>query len=183
LIAVFTFSLGDLIAGLTDDNQWEWVGRCKPEIEGESSLNRLNAELTVQPISESHKHLLNLYGLAKFANQPAALELRQELSTAQTDGTADALIIAYFAPAPREPGELLGIIIGLRPQKYELFRTFVTLHFGRPDLIGRITCGFFGFVEPSRPGLRIPTKDEFLKGRPYFAVEDISFVFSAKPLP
>jgi hypothetical protein len=160
MTAVFSFSLGDLVAGLTDDNQWEWVGHCKAEIGGESSLNRLNAELTVQPISECHKHLLDLYVLAKFQNQPAALELRQELSTAQTDGTADAVVIS--APFKDEPEQLLGITIGLRPQKYELFRTFVTLHFGRSDLIGRITCGFFWFVEPSRPGLRIPTKNEFL---------------------
>jgi hypothetical protein len=182
MIAVFTFSLGDLIAGLTDANQWQWVGRCKAEIGGESSLNRLNAELTVQDISECHKRLLDLYVLAKFENQPAALELRQELSTAQTDGTADAVIINYNAPIKEFPEEFLGITIGLRPQKYELFRTFVTLHFGRPDLIGRITCAFFGFVEPSRPGLRIPTKNEFLKGRPYLVVQDCSFVFSAKPL-
>jgi hypothetical protein len=181
MIAVFTFSLSDLVAGLTHDNQWKWVGRCKAEIEGESSLNRLNAELTVQNISECHRFLLDLYVLAKFQDQPAALELRQELSTAQTDGTADAVVIN--APFKDAAEELLGITIGLRPQKYELFRTFVTLHFGRSDLIGRIICSFFGFVEPSRPGLRIPTKNEFLEGRPYLVVEDISFVFSAKPLP
>jgi hypothetical protein len=180
---VFTFKFSDLIAGLTGANQWQWYGRCNAEIEGEGSLNRLNAELTVQNISESYKRLLDGYVLANFEKQPAALELKQELSTAQTDGTADAMIISYHAPIRELPEELLGITIGLRSQKFELFRTFVTLHFGKPDLIGRITCGFFGFVEPSRPGLRIPTKNEFLKGRPYLVVEDVSFVFSAKTLP
>src|SRR5438067_12263583 len=112
--AVFTFKLGDLIAGLTDANQWEWHGRCKAEIGSESSLNRLNAELTVQNISECHKHLLNLYVVANFVDQPAALEVQQELSTAQTDGTADAVILNDNAAIKELPEELLGITIGLR---------------------------------------------------------------------
>jgi hypothetical protein len=33
------------------------------------------------------------------------------------------------------------------------------------------------------PGLRIPTKSEFMKGRPYLTLDNSSFVFAAKPLP
>jgi hypothetical protein len=181
MIAIFTFNLVDLIAGLTNANQWEWHGRCRAEIENESALNRLNTELTVQNISECHVHDRHI--LANFDKQPAALELQQVLSAAKADGTADAMIIDYHSPSKEFHKELLGITIGLRSQKYELFRTFVTLHFGKPDLIGRIICRFYGFVEPSRPGLKFPTKSEFLKGRPYLVIDNSSFVFSSKPLP
>jgi hypothetical protein len=79
--------------------------------------------------------------------------------------------------------ETLGVNFGLRPQRYELFRTFVTLHFGRPDLIGRIITSFVGFAASSEGGLHIPNYNEFLEGRPYLILDDSSIVFSAKPLP
>jgi hypothetical protein len=184
--AVFTFKVSDLIAGLTRSNQWEWHGHCKAEIE--SSINHLKAELSVNNISECD--LVTRHIVANFdRKQAVASELEQELSAAQTDGTKDAMLITYWPAiaydADRTPPtteEFLGIEIGLRSEKYELFRAFLTLHFGRPDLIGRITCSFYGFA-PSQPGLRIPTKSEFLKGRPYFALDDSSLVFSATPLP
>ena len=91
---------------------------------------------------------------------------------------ADATIVRKY-----EERETIGVTIGLRPQKYELFRTFVTLHFGRQDLIGRIIIPFVGFAASSGSGLIIPTYDEFLEGRPYLILDDSSIVFSAKPLP
>ena len=187
MIAVFTFNLSDLEAsigkasiGKTD--QWKWYGHCRAEIGG--SFSQLISELSVTNISECD--LVGLHVLANFSEQPAALELQQELSTAKKDGTIDAMIINYWPDdKTRSPPtkEFLGITIGLRPQKYELFRTFVTLHFGRPNLIGRIICSFMGFVNSSRSGLRIPSYSEFLKGRPYFALDDSSVTFSANPLP
>jgi len=104
--------------------------------------------------------------------------LEEELSAAQTNGTADATIVSKY-----KEEETLGVTIGLRPQKYELFRTFVTLHFGRPDLIGRISSSFVGFAASSGSGLIIPNYDEFLEGRPYLILDDSSIVFSAKPQP
>jgi hypothetical protein len=79
--------------------------------------------------------------------------------------------------------ETLGVTVGLRPQRYELFRTFVTLHFGRPDLIGRIISDFVGFATSTANALIIPTYNEFLERRPYLILGDSSIVFSAKPLP
>jgi hypothetical protein len=94
------------------------------------------------------------------------------------------MMMNYNAPTKEFPEQILSITIGLRSQKYELFRTFVTLHFGRPDLIGRIISSFYGFVrDSSRAGLRIPTESEFLKGRAYLVLGNFSLVFSAKPLP
>ena len=128
--AVFTFNLGDLIAGLTRSNQWEWHGPCKAEFMGD-----YNADLTVEPISECN--LVTPHILSNFDKHPVAQQLQEELLAAQTNGTADATIV-------REYKEVFGVTIGLRPQKYELFRTFVTLHFGRPELIGRIISRFMG---------------------------------------
>jgi len=170
--AVFTFDLGDLIAGLTPSNEWEWHGPCKAEF-----IKHYNAELTVEPISECE--LIDYHILSRFDNQPAALELQQDLSAAKANGTADATIVVT---QPENKGRL-GVTIGLRPQKYELFRTFVTLHFGRPDLIGRVITSFVGFATSSEGGLIVPNYNEFLKGRPYLILDDSSLVFSAKPLP
>src|SRR5260370_18640303 len=117
--AFFTFKLSDLIAGLTRSNQWEWHGLCQAEA---GLLNYPNADLSVEPISETD--LITPHIVAKF-DQPAAPELQQELSAAQTDGTADAMILQHWA----EYKGALGVTIGSRPQRYELFRTFVMLHF------------------------------------------------------
>ena len=183
MIAVFTFDLSDLKASIVKKtNQWEWYGRCRAEIGG--SFSQLNSELSVTNISECD--LSEWHFIAHFSQQPAALELEQELSTAQKDGTIDAMIITHHPEdKTRSPPtkEFRGITIGLRPQKYELFRTFVTLHFGRPNLIGRISCPFRGFADSSQGGLRIPTYSEFLKGRPHFSLDDSSVTFSANPLP
>jgi hypothetical protein len=177
-VAVFTFKLSDLTAGLTRSNQWEWHGPCKADVPTDDPTStNWSADLSVEPISECNHHLRNLHVLSKFNKQQVAQHLEEELSVAQTNGTADATIL-------RKWEETLGVTIGLRPQRYEHFRTFVTLHFGRPDLIGRIiTPSFVGFAASSEGGLRIPNYDEFLKGRPYLILDDSSIVFSAKPLP
>ena len=90
MIAVFTFDLSDLQAS-TKNNQWIWYGRCKAEIGG--GFSQLNSELSVTNISECD--LVGRHVVANFSEQPAALELQQELSTAQKDGTIDAMIITY----------------------------------------------------------------------------------------
>jgi len=179
---VVTFNVKDLSTqiggGPTPSNQWEWQGPSKAEIPTGGIADRhWNADLTVEPISECDRQLRDLHVLMKINKQLAAQEL-EELSAAQTNGTADATIVWKYKEAT------LGITIGLRPQRYELFRTFVTLHFGRPDLIGRITTpGFVGFASSSGSGLIIPNYDEFLEGRPYLILDDSSIVFSTKPLP
>ena len=176
MTAVFTFKVSNLVAGLTKTNQWEWHGPCKADIQG-ASLDHLKADLSVENISECD--LATPHLLANFQNKPAASELQRELSAAQTNGTADAMILVTRP----EYKEFLGVSIGLRAQKYELFRTFLTLHFGRTDLIGRISCSFSGFAAEPQSGLIIPSESEFLNGRPYFVLGDSSLVFSANPLP
>ena len=169
--AVFTFKLSDLIAGLTRSNQWEWNCSCEAEL-----ISHYNANLTVEPISECD--LVSSHIVSNFDKEPVAQQLEEELSAAKTDGTADATILGYWAEYKEAP---LGVSIGLRPQKYELFRTFVTLHFGRPDLFCRIISRFVGFAASSEGGLIIPNRDEFLKGRPYLILDDSSIAFSAGP--
>ncbi len=175
---VVTFKVSDLIAGLTRSNQWKWHGPCEVEMPTDDPRStNWNVDLSVEPISECGDHLRDLHVLSKFNKQSAAQQLEEELSAAQTNGTADATIVWK-----RE--ETLGITIGLRPQRYEHFRTFVTLHFGRPDLTGRIiTPNFVGFAVSIGSGLIIPTYDEFLEGRPYLILDDSSITFSAKSLP
>ena len=180
MIAVFTFDLSDLKASIKN-NQWQWYGHCRAEIGG--GFSQFNSELSVTNISECD--LTGWHFIANFSKQPAALELEQELSTAQKDGTIDAMIITHHPEDKGRslPKEFLGITIGLRPQKYELFRTFVTLHFGSPNLIGCISCPFRGFADSSQGGFRIPSYSEFLKGRPYFSLDDSSVTVSTNPLP
>jgi hypothetical protein len=171
--AFFTFKVSDLSARLTRSNQWEWHGRCKAEA---GLLNHPKADLSVEPISETDlitSHIVSNFDI----KQPAALELQQRLSAAQTDGSADAVILQHWA----EHKGALGVIIGLRPPRYELFRTFVMLHFGRQDLIGRISFPFHGFAASPEGGLILPNEREFLAGRPYLVVDDGSIVFSANP--
>jgi hypothetical protein len=170
--AVFTFKLSDLIAGLAPSNQWEWNGPCEAEFR-----DRWNGDLTIKHISECDHHLRDLHVLSKLNKQPVAQQLEEELSAAQANGTADATIVHKYEE------ETLGVTVGLRPQRYELFRTFVTLHFGRPDLIGRFNTSFVGFAASVGSELIIPTYDEFLEGRPYLILDDCSIAFSAEPLP
>ena len=167
--ARFTFKISDLIAGLTRSHQWEWYGPCKADI----LIEHTGAELRVVPISECNLSTPHL--ISKFESQPAAAELEKELSAAQTNGNGDAMILTSL---PEYRGDL-AVTIGLRPQKYELFRTFVMLHFGRPDLSCRMSCIFAGFAASPSGGLVIPNEADFRKGRPYFVVDDISIRFSA----
>jgi hypothetical protein len=172
--AFFTFKLSDLSTGLTRSNQWKWYGPCKAEL-GPGLLNQPEADLSVEPISEID--LITQHIVANFDKEPAALELQQRLSVAQTGGSADAVILRHWA----EHKGALGVTIGLRPQRYELFRTFVTLHFGRQDLKGLISFSFVGFAASEKGGLILPNKREFLAGRPYLVVDDSSIAFSANP--
>ena len=95
------------------------------------------------------------------------------LSAAEADGTADATVLVVDKKA-------LFVMLGLRPQRYELVRTFITLHFGRSDLIGHIRSHFVGWAASSEAGRIIPTYNEFLEGRPYLMLDDSPIRFSAK---
>ena len=181
-VAVFTFKLSDLSAGLTRSNQWKWWGPCKAEIEG-TLLRRLTAELKVEHISESDlrsRHVASRFDI----KHPAVLELEQNLSTAQTEGTADAMILARYeeTTASLAERECLGITIGLRPQKYELFRTFLTSHFGNANVVGHISFTFLGFPPASEGGLILPSEAEFMNGRSYVVIDDATVTFSAGPV-
>jgi hypothetical protein len=178
MIAVFTFQLNDLITGLDMPGGREWHGPCNAQI---GLLNTLQTELNVTNIADCH--LITSHIVENFDKQPAALELQQELLAAQGNGTSDAMIIRYWSkdPSMLRSKEFLAVNIGLRPQKYEQFCTFVKRHFDGQDLIGRIICDLVGFASPSQSAAQITTMDEFLKGRPYFTLGDYSFVFSAKP--
>jgi hypothetical protein len=180
MIAVFAFQLNDLITGLDMLGGREWHGPCKAQI---GLVNTLQTELTVTNIADCD--LIAPHIVENFDKQPAAFELQQELLAAQGNGTSDAMIIRYWSKDPSMIGskEFLCVTIGLRPQKYEQFCTFVKRQFGGQDLIGRIICHLIGFASPSQSAARITTMDEFLKGRPYITFGDYSFVFSAKALP
>lgn len=181
MIADFTFKLSDLTAWLTDSNQWEWRSCCTPGIQGipfddfirGASSGDSRVELSVTDISECDLRLAHV--ARDFGEQPGALEVEQELSAAQTSGTADAMILATSEG-------LLDVRIGLRPQRYELFRNFVMLNFGRLGLIGRISHHFPGFAAaPSKGGEIIPSRTEFLNGRPYLVLGDASLKFGPAP--
>lgn len=166
--AVFTFKLSDLIAGLTPSNQWEWHGPCEAKIPTDTVDKQWNAFLSVGPISECVRFYFIGHGDD---------DCHKRLSAAEVDGTKDATVVS-IAPGK----ETLYVLIGLRPQRYELFRAFVTLHFGRSDLIGRIVCSLIVFA--TERGQTFPTYNEFLEGRPYLILDgDSSIEFSAKPLP
>jgi hypothetical protein len=72
--AVFTFKLSDLIAGLTRSNQWEWHATCEAEF-----MSHYNADLTVEPISESD-----------LVTSHIAIELRQTTGWAAIAGRASS---------------------------------------------------------------------------------------------
>jgi hypothetical protein len=165
-----TFQFNHLSTTLSRSNKWQWFGHCTAEVD----LDPSRTELTIQHIADFD--LITTLVARDFDHQPVTLEWREELSAAQADGTADAMEISHWP-------DFIGITVGLRSQKYEHFCTFLTHHFARSDLVGRINCSFYGFVEPSRPGLRIPTKEEFVKGKPYFVLGDHSFVFFRESTP
>jgi hypothetical protein len=183
--AVFTFKLSDLFTGPTRSNhQWHWWGLCKAETGLFLELARSDhpkADLSVEPISEIDRIMREIVG--NFGEEPATLKLQERLSAAQADGSADALILEHWAEREHWPERkgALGVTIGLRPQRYELFRTFVTLHFGRQDLKGRIQFPIREFAASQEGGLILPNEMEFLAGRPYLVVDDSSIAFSANP--
>lgn len=176
MIAVFTFRVADLIAGITESDQWEWHGPCKAEIE----TGHVIAELQIEPLSGGHI-ATNLQAL-DLRTEPhkhsEALTWEQELSTAQANGTDDAMLLSFD---PKRAAYYVNI--GLRPLRYELFRTFITLHFGSPNLNGRMICIVPEFAHPSHSGAKALTEAEFRQGRPLLAITDIGFVFGSKPLP
>jgi hypothetical protein len=165
---VVTFNVSDLSAGLTPSNRWEWHGPCEAEVPTDHIAEiskHWNAQLSVGPISECVR--LNSIGRG-------GDELHKRLSAAEADDAEDATLVE-IAPGKRT----LYVTIGLRPQRYELFRTFVTLHFGRSDLICRINSSVMIFATESGP--IVPTYNDFLEGRPLLVLGDSSIVFSAKP--
>jgi hypothetical protein len=171
----FTFKLIDLSARLSNANQWEWHNNCKvDDILQAALLGNSKAQLQVQHISEFT--IRNAYSVwTEFdINHPVFMEEERELSKAQTDGTADAMVLHKF-----EASEVPYVLIGLRPQRYELFRTFVTLNFGRANLSCRIGFYFPGFVADERRGGIFPSLAEFNNRRPYVSIDNASVWFSA----
>jgi hypothetical protein len=164
---VVTFNVSDLSTGLTPSSQWEWHGCCDAEIPTDHMTeisNHWNAEVSVEPISECVRHYILGWGLD---------ERDKELSAAEADGTTDCTLVVKARGK-----ETLDVNIGLRPQRYELFRTFVTLHFGRSDLICRIMSSLMIF--PTERGRIFPTYNEFLEGRPLLVLGDSSIEFSVE---
>ena len=185
MIAVFTFQFSELVCTFYQRPYVEWHGRCKAEFEDTNPndyplrgdvtfLNRFQAELSVHLIKEGG--LNDAFMVAGLDEQIAAW--RREGYPAAND----AMVMRYWPKRTVFP-EFLGIQIGLRSPKYEHFSGFLTRHFARPDLIGRIITNFHGFSEPHSLMPDLPTEDEFLKGKPYFVMGDHSVTFSAPPLP
>jgi hypothetical protein len=136
----FTFNVSELTTRLTPSNQWEWHAPCKPEIL-ELETKGWDASLSIGPISQ----IILLHQMQR-ADEWHDQWLK-ELSAAAADGTNDATEVSVWPP---ENANRLDVSIGLRPQRYELFRAFVTLHFGRSDLICRI-AGEMRFARAGRP--------------------------------
>jgi hypothetical protein len=172
---IFTFNVSDLSTTVTPSNQWAWNASCKPELPAgtyDEALGRTTkhwtANLSIGPISES----VRLHRIERPDEWHD--EWLKELLAAEADGTGDATNVSVWPPGTPSSQKLVAHI-GLRPQRYELFRAFVTLHFGRSDLICRIV-GWMEFATAGRP-IKWPTYDEFLEGRTYLnlADSDISF--------
>jgi len=167
-VATFTFHLSALSASLSM-SKWQWLGSCDANVGDLPIPSR--AELLIQHIAEFDlTDTLVARGLDQQSETP---EWRRDLSVAREQETQDAMQMSCWP-------EMLGITIALCPQKHDQFSTFLRHHFAKPDLIGRISCGFFGFADSSQPGLRLPTREEFVKGKPYFVLGNHSFVFFAK---
>jgi hypothetical protein len=160
-------------------DQWKWHAPCEVEqfspdpagLDIEGDIEEISkAQLDVGSISECAR----LHSLGWGHD-----ELYRQLSAAEADGTVDAVEMFMSGPIGRKT---IVVNVGLRPKRYELFRTFVTLHFGRSDLIGRISTTL-EFAASSELGL---TYKGFLKtqpSRPYVNLEDNNIEFRAKPLP
>ena len=130
-----------------------------------------SATLSVGPISES----VRLHGMER--GDEWYDESHKELLAAEAEGTGDVTQVSVWPPGTPSSRKLVAHI-GLRPQRYELFRAFVTLHFGRSDLICRIV-GFMKFATAGRP-IKWPTYEEFLNGRTYLILDDSSIQFSSR---
>jgi hypothetical protein len=165
LIATFTFQVSKLSASLST-SKWQWLGSCEANVANLFIPSR--ADLLIQHIADFD--LTNTLVASGLDQQPETLEWRRDLSVAQEQGTEDAMQMSHRS-------DMLRITIGLCSQKYDQFGTFLLHHFARPDLIGRISCRFYGFADSSQPRLRLPTKEEFVKGKPYFVLGNHSFVF------
>ena len=59
-------------------------------------------------------------------------------------------MLMHYSPADELGSEGLYIKIALQSPKYERFDGFLTQHFARPDLSGRIGFNFYGFNESIR---------------------------------
>jgi len=169
MIATFRFQLSELSASLLTSNKWQWLGSCDANVA--DLLVPAPADLLIQHIAD-----FDLTDTQGFDQQPETLEWRRELSVAKEQGTVDAMQMSHSP-------DRLGITIALCSQKHDQFGTFLMHHFARPDLIGSISCRFYGFAGSSRPELRLPSEEEFVKGKPYFVLGDHSLVFFRKTTP
>jgi hypothetical protein len=88
----------------------------------------------------------------------------------------DAYTISYW-PKTTGYSELLGVIVALRHAKFQSVQQFLKAHIGRADLSGRLICQFHGFNEEHAENPTLPTAEEFMEGRHYFATGDHSISF------
>jgi hypothetical protein len=181
MLAIFNFSLANLIYGIRDEGL-DWVGQCAPEFVDSSRdswplrgdvtfMNSFSAELHIKPLKD-----------AALDRTLMATGLDDQVARWRAGGypcTSDAYIMRYW-PKQQDAPELLGITVALQEQKFLLFQNFLQANFGRSDIRGRLICDFHGFSEPDAEMPNLPSKTDFLNGAYYFAMGDHSLAFGTK---
>jgi len=108
--------------------------------------------------------------------------LDEQIEKWRSEGTscdADVYLMRYW-PQTKDGSEFLALTVALKEPKFTHYQRFMERHVGRSDLWGRMVCKFYGFSETDSVMPSVPTRDEFLAGRPYFVNGDHSIVFGTK---
>lgn len=184
MLASITFPISNLIFGITNEGLG-YNGKCRAEfidtspdsypLRGDVTfLNRIPPEVSLKVLEDGGLNkTLFVRGLDEFVAQKRA------------EGYAsneDAAVIRYW-PADEKSSEMLSISCAISRTKFNSVQAFLSTNFGRTDLSGRITMTFYGFNETPQPNPDLPSKAEFLEGRPYFLLGPHSFTFVADTLP
>jgi hypothetical protein len=169
MLAAFRFRFSDLSCSY-DDEGIVWGGRCVADFENTNPdsyplrgdvdfLNEYRAEIRIYKLVDGQ---LDQIFMDNGLDERVAARLREGYPM-----KGDAYHLRHI------PGTL-GISIALKPEKHAHLHSFLSTHFGRPDLEGYLSALFYGFNEPpfaEYPDL--PTAEEFRAGRSYFAISDV----------
>ena len=180
MFAKITFSPADLSFGLNEGDLEHWWGSCKARFVDYETGYPLRGDVTfLDGLPPELRILPRIEGKLNDTAMQGGMDERVTALRAQGYDQPDLLLLRYF-PASEKHESFLGISVILGTHGLAFFKDAFHRLFPSSDVEFLLQCDFHGFREPHFDHENLPTKDQFMKGSPYFVTGKYSVSIRAR---